>query len=69
MASGGAGAAAGGLIGGAVGLAIPEHEVKFYEDAIKEGAVLIGVHYDDSDQKDTIKETFKLFDDVKVGSA
>ncbi|MCQ8850703.1 hypothetical protein NQT74_19130 [Alteromonas stellipolaris] len=69
LASGGAGAAAGGVIGGAVGLAIPEHEVKFYEDAVKEGAVLVGVHYDDSDEKDKIKETFKHFDDVKVGSA
>ena len=69
LASGGAGAAAGGLIGGAVGLAIPEHEVKYYEDSIKEGSVLLGVHYDNSDQKDVIKETFKLYDDVKVGSA
>lgn len=69
LASGGAGAATGGLIGGAIGLAIPEHEVKFYEDAIKEGAVLIGVHYENTDEKDAIKETFKLFDDVKVGSA
>ncbi|GAC22496.1 hypothetical protein GMES_0186 [Paraglaciecola mesophila KMM 241] len=69
LAAGGAGAAAGGIIGGAIGLAIPEHEVKFYEDAIKEGSVLVGVHYDNSDQKDLIKETFKHFDDVKVASA
>lgn len=39
----GAGAAGGGVIGALAGYAFPEHEVKFYEDAIDNGAVLVGV--------------------------
>jgi len=44
----GAGAAAGSIIGGMIGAAIPESDLKFYENAIKEGSVLIGVSTDDA---------------------
>ncbi|MGJ8636128.1 MAG: hypothetical protein ACSHX5_04735 [Phycisphaerales bacterium] len=69
LAGAGAGAASGGLMGGLVGLAIPEHEVKHYEDAIEEGAVLVGVECEDSDDKDMAKKTFEHFDASKVSSA
>ena len=38
---------------------IPEHEIKHYEDAMRKGSVLVGVHCDDGDEKDIAKQTFK----------
>ncbi len=58
FAAGGAGAAVGGSLGAAIGAFIPEHEVKFYEDAIEKGSILIGVKYD-SDNKSAIEEILK----------
>ena len=55
FAAGGVGAAAGGAVGAIIGAFIPEHEIKFYEDAIKKGSILVGVKYT-SDNKDTIKD-------------
>ena len=55
LAAGGAGAAAGGTIGAIIGTFIPEHELKYYEDAINKGSVLIGINYTD-DNKDNIKD-------------
>jgi len=44
IATTGAGAAAGGVPGGLVGLGIPEHKAKFYRDIIdKDGGLLLGV--------------------------
>ena len=43
LAGAGAGAAAGSVVGGMIGAAIPETELNAYEQAIKEGSVLIGV--------------------------
>ena len=40
----GAGAAAGGLTGALVGLGIPEHEAKFYDEEIRSGGILVGVY-------------------------
>jgi hypothetical protein len=40
----GAGAAAGGLTGALVGLGIPEHEAKFYDNELREGGILVGVY-------------------------
>lgn len=58
LAAGGAGAAAGGAVGAIIGAFIPEHEIKYYEDAIKEGSILLGVKYT-SDNKDDIKEALE----------
>ncbi len=45
LTAGAVGAAAGGLIGGLVGAGIPEHEAKFFEDALKEkGRILVVSH-------------------------
>jgi len=43
LAGAGAGAAGGSLVGGLVGLGIPEHEAKMYEDVLAEGAALVGL--------------------------
>ena len=68
LAGAGAGATAGTLIGGAIGAAIPEHEVKYYEDAIKKGSILLGVKYT-SKNKDTIKSILKHYDVKEVATA
>jgi len=54
----GAGAAAGSVIGGMIGAAIPETDLRFYEKAIKEGSVLIGVKTDDA-SRDKVKATLE----------
>ncbi|HET9532993.1 MAG TPA: hypothetical protein VFQ92_21740 [Blastocatellia bacterium] len=48
----GAGAAAGGLTGALIGLGIPEHEAKFFNEEIERGGILVGVysHADRADQ-------------------
>ena len=44
LAGGGAGAVTGGAVGGLVGLGIPESNAKAYEEALKKGGVVFGVH-------------------------
>jgi hypothetical protein len=55
----GAGAAAGGLTGALIGLGIPEHEAKFYNEEIEKGGILVGVytHDDRADQARKILES------------
>lgn len=43
----GAGAAAGGVAGALIGLGMPEHEAKFYNEAIEKGGILVGVYAHD----------------------
>lgn len=69
LAGAGAGAAGGSIIGGGIGLAIPEHEIKHYQDALEKGSVMLGVRADDDDQQDLIEDTFKHFDAEKVSRA
>ncbi len=50
IAGAGAGAASGGLIGALVGWGMPEERVKKYEEGVKNGGILMGVHAkDDAD--------------------
>ena len=44
VAGAGAGAASGGLIGALVGWNMPEERVKEYEEGVKNGGILMGVH-------------------------
>ena len=57
----GVGGAVGGLVGALVGMGIPEYEAKRYEGRVKNGAVLLSVHCDTSDEitraKDLLKRT------------
>ena len=41
------GGTVGGVAGGLIGLGIPEHEAKKYEDLVKVGGLLISIHIDD----------------------
>jgi hypothetical protein len=47
LASAGAGATVGTLVGGLIGLGIPEEEATYYEDEIKSGRVLVTVQVTD----------------------
>lgn len=51
--------AAGGIIGGLVGMGIPEFEAKQYDGKIRNGNVLISVHTESSDQVKTVKQIFE----------
>jgi hypothetical protein len=44
VAGAGAGALGGGLVGALVGWSMPEERVKHYEEGIKNGGILMGVH-------------------------
>jgi hypothetical protein len=59
LAGGGAGAVAGGLIGGLVGLGLTESNARAYEQALKEGGVVIGVVPHSSEDADRIKTHFQ----------
>lgn len=59
LAGGAAGASAGGLIGALIGLGIPEHEAKRYENELKDGAVLVAVEADSSERAKLVRDIFK----------
>ena len=66
LAGAGAGAAGGSAIGGLVGLAIPETEVHFYEDALGKGSVLVGLHYTDTEQRKAAEAILKRHNALKI---
>jgi hypothetical protein len=59
FAGGGAGAVAGGIIGGLVGLGIPEPNARAYQEALREGGVVIGVVPHNSEEVNTIEQYFE----------
>ena len=67
LAGAGAGGAAGGLIGLLVGAGMPEYRAKYYEERIKEGAVVVGVDARSEIEADALEEELKKVgaDDVK----
>lgn len=70
LAGAGAGAATGAGVGALIGLAIPEHEVKHYENALEHGAVLVGVQLDPDDpRKDEIKSLLNAHHADRVSHA
>jgi hypothetical protein len=52
------GATRGGMVGGLIGLGIPEIEAKRYEEKLKKGNGLISAHADNSDQIERAKAIF-----------
>ena len=40
----------GGLVGALIGVGIPEFEAKLYEEAVKEGGILLSIHCDEPDK-------------------
>ena len=63
-------ATAGGLVGGLVGLGIPEIEAKRYEERLKSGNYVIAVDADDHNEVDRAKTIFKNedADDIATSS-
>jgi len=59
LAGGGAGALTGGLIGGLVGLGIPEADAQVYNDALRDGGVVIGVTPKDSSEAREVEKIMK----------
>jgi len=59
FAGGGAGAVTGGVIGGLVGLGIPEPSAQAYQEALREGGVVIGVVPHSEDEVSEIKSVFE----------
>src|SRR6266567_4676567 len=53
------GATTGGVVGGLIGLGIPEIEAKRYDEKLKKGNYLIAVHTDESEDVDRAKDIFK----------
>lgn len=63
LSAGAVGAATGGLIGALIGAGIPEHEAKFFEDALKEeGRILVVAHV----PSDEVKEVKAVFERCNV---
>jgi hypothetical protein len=54
-----AGATLGGVAGALVGMGIPELEAKRYEGKIKDGNILLSVHVDGSEERDSAKKIFQ----------
>ena len=69
LAGAGAGAAGGGVLGGIIGAAIPEHEVKHYEDALSKGSVMVGVTCPTNETRDVAKQILKDTGAIKVSHA
>jgi hypothetical protein len=59
LAGAGAGAATGGIIGALVGAGIPEERAKIYEDGVKKGDIVIGVHARNDDDADYFATEWK----------
>jgi hypothetical protein len=60
LAGAGAGAVAGGVIGGLIGLGIPESNAHAYEEALKNGGVVLGVEPREGDTSEIKKQFQKL---------
>jgi hypothetical protein len=59
LAGVGVGGAVGTIVGGLVGMGIPEYEAKRYEGRIKEGGILLSVHCDSSQWVKRAEELLK----------
>jgi hypothetical protein len=69
LAGGGAGAVAGGVIGGLIGLGISESNAHAYEQALREGGIVIGVVPRNADDASKIKDKFKEFKGENIVTA
>ena len=65
LAGAGAGAVTGGVIGGLIGLGIPESNARAYEEALKNGGVVLGVEPREGDASE-IKRQFEAFNGENV---
>jgi hypothetical protein len=61
----GAGAAAGGVTGALIGLGIPEHEARFFNEQLEHGGILVGV-YSHSDRANEARKILEASGADKV---
>ena len=54
----GAGGAAGSLLGALVGAGIPEDRAKVYEDDVKNGGTMLGVHPRTDEDRDYLRKQY-----------
>ena len=66
LAGAGAGAATGGLIGALVGAGIPEDKVKVYEERIKKGDILVGVHPRSDEDRDYLADEWQTYRGTEI---
>lgn len=66
LAGAGAGAATGGIIGALVGAGIPEERAKVYEDGVKKGEIVLGVHTRNDDDATYFAEQWKSYDGREI---
>lgn len=59
FAGGGAGAVAGGVVGGLVGMGIPESNARAYDEALKNGGVVLGVEPRTNEDAKAIRKFFE----------
>jgi hypothetical protein len=57
------------VLGGLIGAATPEHEIKHYEDALTRGSVLIGVSCENDSQKEVARRTLRGCGALRVSRA
>jgi len=63
-----AGEAISGITGALIGMGIPEHEARRYEERIKSGGILLSVHCDNSEWTKKAKELLENTGAVDVSS-
>lgn len=61
FAGAGAGAVTGGVIGGLIGLGIPESNARAYEEALRDGGIVVGVVPHNGRDATAIKKKFEEF--------
>lgn len=49
----------GGLVGALIGIGIPEYEAKMYEEAVKEGGILLSIHCDSADKISAVESALE----------
>lgn len=59
LAGAGAGAATGGLVGALVGAGIPEYRAKVYDEAVRDGGIVLGVEAKDERDADLLEKIFE----------
>ncbi len=66
LAGAGAGAATGGIVGSLVGAGIPEERAKIYENGIKKGDIVIGVHARDDKDADYYANEWRSYNGQEI---
>ena len=64
------GTTAGGIIGGLIGMGIPEFEAKLYDAKVRRGNILISIHTENSQQRSIAREILREWgaDDISAGA-